>query len=149
MMAGYQNFRNMKVWKESRKLNQELFEILKDKEDRNFGFLKNHMYKTAGSIMDNIAEGAERSGNKEFIHFLSISKGSAGELISQMYRAMDAGLINESEFNQCEEKLVDISKQLMNFMKYLKQSDRKGYKFEESQAESRIEDSNFLDSENE
>jgi four helix bundle protein len=146
-MAGYQNFRNMKVWKQSRKLNQELFEILKDKEDRNFGFLKNHMFKTAGSIMDNIAEGSERSGNKEFIHFLSISKGSVGELISQLYRAMDAGLISESEFKECEEKLVDISKQLMNFMKYLKQSDRKGAKFEEPQVEYQLKESTFYDAE--
>lgn len=42
-MTGYQNFRNMKVWKESRKLNQLLFEILKDKDDRDFGFLKNKL----------------------------------------------------------------------------------------------------------
>lgn len=146
-MTGYQNFRNMKVWKESRKLNQMLFEILKDKEEKDVGFLKNHMFKTAGSIMDNIAEGAERSGNKEFIQFLSISKGSAGELISQMYRAMDIGLITQLEFEKCEEMLIDISKQLMNFMKYLKNSDRKGYKFEESQAEYRISKSIFFDSE--
>lgn len=146
-MTGYQNFRNMKVWKESRKLNQMLFEILKDKEEKDVGFLKNHMFKTAGSIMDNIAEGAERSGNKEFIQFLSISKGSAGELISQMYRAMDIGLITQLEFEKCEEMLTDISKQLMNFMKYLKNSDRKGYKFEESQAEYRISKSIFFDSE--
>ncbi len=144
-MTGYQNFRNMKVWKESRKLNQLLFEILKDKDDRDFGFLKNHMFKTAGSIMDNIAEGSERSGNREFIQFLSISKGSAGELISQMYRAMDIGLIDTSEFEQCEEKLTDISKQLMNFMKYLKKSDRKGYKFEEPEMEYTLEASSFFD----
>jgi four helix bundle protein len=137
----------MQVWKDSRKLNQLLFEILKDKKEKDFGFLKNHLFRTAGSIMDNIAEGSERSGNKEFIQFLSISKGSTGELISQMYRAMDVGLISESEFNQCEEMLNDISKQLMNFMKYLKNSDRKGFKFEESQAEYNLNESTFFDPE--
>lgn len=146
-MAGYQNFVNMKVWKESRELNRMLFEILKDKEEKSFGFLKNHMLKTAGSVMDNIAEGAERSGNKEFVHFLSISKGSAGELISQMYRAMDAGLIDETEFKRFEEKLMEISKQLMNFMKYLKQSDRKGFKFEDIKAEYQLSESSFYDPE--
>lgn len=146
-MTGYQNFTNMKVWKESRELNRLLFEILKDKEEKSFGFLKNHMLKTAGSVMDNIAEGAERSGNKEFIHFLSISKGSAGELISQMYRAMDVGLIDESEFKRCEERLIDISKQLMNFMKYLKQSDRKGFKFEDVKTEYQLNESAFYDPE--
>ena len=146
-MTGYQNSRNMQVWKDSRKLNQLLFEILKDKKEKDFGFLKNHLFRTAGSIMDNIAEGSERSGNKEFIQFLSISKGSTGELISQMYRAMDVGLISESEFNQCEEMLNDISKQLMNFMKYLKNSDRKGFKFEESQAEYNLNESTFFDPE--
>jgi four helix bundle protein len=105
------------------------------------------MLKTAGSIMDNIAEGAERSGNREFIQFLSISKGSAGELVSQMYRALDVKLISQAEFEKCEEILIDISKQLMNFMKYLKQSDRKGYKFEEPQTEYHFDKSVFYDSE--
>lgn len=126
-----------------------LFEILKDKEEVNFGFLKNHMFKTAGSIMDNIAEGAERSGNKEFIHFLSISKGSSGELISQLYRAMDVGLISEQEFDTCETLLIDISSQLANFMRYLKKSNNRGFKFEEPGGEYIVSDDMFFDSEDE
>ena len=61
-MAGNKKFEDLQVWLESRDLNRELFEILKDKNGKNLGFLINHMLKTAGSIMDNIAEGFERNG---------------------------------------------------------------------------------------
>ena len=88
-------FEELPVWQLSRKLNIELIRTLKDINDLDTGFLKNHIFKTSGSVMDNIAEGFERSGNKEFINFLSISKGSLGELKSQLYRAYDFNLIEE------------------------------------------------------
>ena len=107
------------------------------------------MFKTAGSIMDNIAEGAERSGNKEFMHLLiNIERVVLGELISQLYRALDAGLNQRIwSFNRMRGKRLDryFKAQLMNFMKYLKQSERKGAKFEEPQAEYQLKESAFYD----
>ena len=67
--------------------------------------------------------------NREFIQFLSIAKGSAGELRSQFYRALDVGLLAEKEFEAVQMKIQGISRQLSLFIRYLKNSDLKGYKF--------------------
>lgn len=64
--------------------------------------LRDQMRKSAISIMSNIAEGFERSGNKEFIHFLFITKGSAGELLSQLVIASDQKMISIIEFENSD-----------------------------------------------
>ncbi|MCR9172538.1 MAG: four helix bundle protein [bacterium] len=132
-MAVYKSFEDLKVWNDSRELNKMLFDILKEKDDKIYGFLVNHIYKTGGSIMDNIAEGFERDGNKEFIHFLSISKASAGELKSQLYRALDSEVINQTQLKDLTSKVNHIIAQLVQFMKYLQSSNRRGNKFQESE----------------
>ena len=134
-MATLTKFEQLKVWQDARLFDQKLFSIIQNADDKKDGFLKNHILKTSGSIMDNIAEGFEREGNKEFIQFLSYSKGSAGELRSQLYRAMDHNMINESNFVDLAEPLVSLSQQLSNFMNYLKKSPLKGNKFNEARAE--------------
>lgn len=134
-MATYKNFEDLKVWQNARDLNRLLFQILRTKNNIELGFLKNHILKTAGSIMDNIAEGFERGGNKELIQFLYISKGSAGELRSQIYRAVDNELIENQIAQSLFEKLLSISSQLSLFIQYLKKSELKGDKFNEPNAD--------------
>ena len=130
-MSKISTFEDLEVWKLSRQLNIEMFKILAHKDDKSYGFLINHLYKTSGSIMDNIAEGFERGGNKEFINFLSYSKGSAGELRSQFYRALDVEVLNQSDFEKLQALTINISKKLSLFMNYLKNSSYKGSKFKE------------------
>ncbi len=81
--------------------------------------------------MSNIAEGFERGGNSEFRHFLALAKGSAGEVRAQLYVALDAHLITQSQFEQLYSLANEISRLLSGLMRYLQASAYKGHKFKQ------------------
>ena len=82
----------------------------------------------AGSIMDNIAEGFERQGNKEFVNFLYIAKGSCGEVRSQVIRASDVGFIDNDTATRLYNDCMGLSKAISAFIKSIKSSDYRGSK---------------------
>ena len=89
------HFEDLEIWQEARDLCKIVFEIT-SKEPFNYNFrFRDQMRVAAGSSMDNIAEGFDRGGNKEFGQFLSVSRGSCGEVRSQTYRAYDWKYISE------------------------------------------------------
>lgn len=119
----------MDIWQKARKICQIIFEI-KERTDLKTDYkLYNQINGSSGSIMDNIAEGFERNGNKEFRQFLSIAKASCGETRSQMHRILDRQYIDENDFNIYYEELTSLSKQIGSFMNYLQKSELKGSKF--------------------
>ena len=129
-MATITKFEDISAWEKSRELSKEIYSIVnKNKEFNSNKALTWHIMKTAGSIMDNIAEGYERGGNKEFIQFLAIAKGSTAELRSQLYRAFDMELIFDTKQSELNNIAIEISKMINGLIKYLKSSDKKGYKF--------------------
>ncbi len=129
-MATITKFEDISAWEKSRELSKEINIIInKNKSFNNYQSLVWQILKSAGSIMDNIAEGYERGGNKEFIQFLAIAKGSSAELRSQFYRAFDLELISASEQSKLNIIAIEISKMINGLIKYLKSSDKKGYKF--------------------
>ena len=119
----------MEVWQAARKLCNELYPLtVKGSFEKDFK-LRDQINGSSGSIMDNIAEGYERDGKLEFRQFLSIAKGSCGEVRSQLHRALDRNHITSEEFNALKSQSEDISKQLKGFMNYLNTSEFKGSKF--------------------
>lgn len=98
-MATIECFEELFSWKEARELNLIVGNMIDSGRFKNNYRLINQIEGAAGSIMDNIAEGFDRGGNKEFMQFLYIAKGSCAEFRSQLYRALDRRYITNEEFN--------------------------------------------------
>ncbi len=81
--------------------------------------------------MDNIAEGFERDGRLEFINFLSISKGSIGEVRSQLIRGTDMNYWLESEVGGLKSDFEMLAKDISNFIRYLNNFEIKWQKFKD------------------
>ncbi len=123
------SFEDLKVWQSARELSKEVYVLTQsDRFSKDFS-LKDQINRSAGSVMDNIAEGFERGGNKEFGQFLYIAKGSCGEVRSQLNRALDRTYIDNADFTTLNNKAIEISKQLSGFISYLKNSELKGEKY--------------------
>jgi len=128
-MGTIKKIEDLEVWQAARKLNSELSPLLIILgEERCYG-LKDQLDRSAGSVMDNIAEGFERDGNREFIHFLSIAKASLGEVRSQLYRILDRKFIAPEKFNEYNDTCLGLANQIGRFMTYLNNSPIKGKKF--------------------
>jgi len=127
-MAAIKSFEELEIWKEARCLAKVVRQLTRiDPFNKDFRFCA-QINSASGSIMDNIAEGFERDGNKEFIQFLYIAKGSCGEVRSQAYRALDADFITEGNFESIMEYTASIKFKINGLIMRLKNSGGKGYK---------------------
>lgn len=122
-------FEDLDIWKQAREICKQVYKITNQAQFANDLRFCSQIRSSSGSIMDNIAEGFEREGNKEFINFLFIAKGSCGELRSQLSRAYDCNYISEDEFNILKEAAINISIGISNFIKYLRNSNYTGRKY--------------------
>ena len=120
-MATITRFEDIGAWQKARQLSRVVYALTRQSGfDRDFG-LRDQICRAVISIMSNIAEGYERdSGDKDFRHFLSIAKGSAGEVRSQLYIALDAGHITQAQFEETTALAVEVARMLKSFMTYLK-----------------------------
>ena len=124
-----ERFEELEIWKEARELCNRVFEITSVSPFCSDFKLKDQIRASSGSAMDNIAEGFECGGNKEFIQFLSIAKGSCGEVRSQSYRSFDFKYIEQEILDELITRSTQLSKKISSLIGYLKNSDFKGSKF--------------------
>ena len=122
-------FEDLEIWQEAREICKLVYRITSSGPfEHDFKF-RDQIRASSGSAMDNIAEGFNRGGNKEFGQFLWISLGSTGEVRSQSYRAFDVKFITEENFNELLERTDKLGRKTFNLINSLKDSDIKGIKF--------------------
>ncbi len=124
-----EKFEDLEIWQEARSLCKFVFEITRKEPFCKDCKLRDQIRSSSGSVMDNIAEGFERNGNKEFVQFLSVAKGSSGECRSQSYRAFDYEYINSEILDDLIAITSNLSKKISRLMSYLKTSLITGPKF--------------------
>lgn len=129
-MQKMETFEDLAIFQKARELSKQVYQITRQGEFKYDSRFVQQIRASAGSVMDNIAEGYERQGNKEFKNFLYIAKGSCGELRSQVMRAHDVNFITDETYNQMYADCKKLSIAIANFIKSLKDSEFKGSKYQ-------------------
>ena len=128
-MSAVRDFEELAFFQKARELSAKIYPVTRRGEFKYDSRFVQQIRAAAGSIMDNIAEGFERGGNKEFLNFLYIAKGSCGEVRSQLIRANDVGYLTPEEYNELYIECRKLSAGIMNFIKEIKASDITGAKY--------------------
>ena len=121
-------FEDLTIFQMARNLCKEVYAITKEGEFHKDKRFAQQIRASAGSVMDNIAEGYERDGNREFINFLYIAKGSCGEVRSQIIRASDVGFIDNETATRIYNDCISLCKAISKFISSLKKSHITGLK---------------------
>ena len=128
-MSSFKSFEEIEGWKKGRELVRKIYETTGHGSfSKDYG-LRDQIRRASVSVISNIAEGFERGGTKEFIQFLSVAKGSAGEVRSQLYVALDGGYLSQSQFEELSSLVSEVSRIISGLITYLKKTGMKGSKF--------------------
>lgn len=112
------NFRELEVWKGSRKLVKEIYLITKQlPEEEKYGLIS-QINRCAISIPANIAEGSAKYSQKDFIRFLQISLGSSYELETHILLCEDLNFIKAETSVHVTAKIQKLQKQIASLIKY-------------------------------
>ncbi len=115
-------FEDLQVWQKACAVNKQAYSITRQRTfSRDFGFV-DQFRRASISVMNNIAEGFDRYRRNEFLQYLSVSKGSAGELRSMLYVALDVGHIDQPSFDTMLRQLNDLSSSISSFRTGLERS---------------------------
>lgn len=111
-----ERFEDIVTWQKAKVFSRDVYKSFNSCRDFSF---KDQIQRASVSIMNNIAEGFERKGNKELMHFLFIAKGSCGEVRSMLYLALELKYISKNVFDELHAASVEISRMLSGFIKAL------------------------------
>src|SRR6266487_1479006 len=105
----HQSFEGLEVWQRGCRLSVNIFRVFEN--CRKYS-LKDQIERAGLSIPSNIAEGSERGSTKDFAHFLNFSKGSCGELRTQLYIARKLAVVAKNDFDNFVAETKEISAML-------------------------------------
>ena len=140
-MTTIQRFEDLIAWQKARLLTKEIYKALRDCRDLGF---KDQIQRASVSIMSNIAEGFESGTRPEFLNYLYIAKGSAGEVRAQFYAALDIGYLNIETFKYLNNLAQENSKLISSFIKSLKISKFSGLQFKKEKTKQQLEAEKFM-----
>ena len=129
-MATITRFEDVEAWQLGRELKRAIYAVSKQGAFAKDFPLRDQIGRAAVSVTANIAEGFERGGNREFIQFLSTSKGSCGEVQDHLYTAADEAYLAKFEFQQLYDQAATVGRKIGAFMKYLQTTEIRGQKFQ-------------------
>ncbi len=128
-MSSFKSFEEIESWQKARELTRKVYTVSNQGAfTKDFG-LRDQIRRASVSIMSNRAEGFERDGNREFLQFLTVAKGSSGEVRAQLYIALDQDYIDKNTFETLSAISIEIGNLIGGLMNYLRKSDIKGKKF--------------------
>ena len=131
-MATIKSFEELEIWKEGRKINREIYRLTRHASFSKDYALKDQIRRASISINANIAEGFERDARREMVYFLSIAKGSAGEVLCLLYLALDEKYITQKEFDKVYVMIRIQMQKTARFIQYLQNSNIKGLRYKAS-----------------
>src|SRR3989338_8664746 len=139
-MATVQRFEDLTFWQKARELTRDVYKALRDCRDRGF---TDQIQRASVSVMSNIAEGFESGTRQEFLNYLYIAKGSAGEVRAQLYAAYDIGYLNTETFKYLNSLAVECSRLIASFIKGLKSSQFIGTQYKREKSKTQREREEF------
>lgn len=116
----YSSFEDLEVYKTAIKFTVKVYDLLKKSPLKEDFAMVDQLRRAAISISNNISEGFERETDKELIRFLYFSKGSAGEVRNLFNLMEEIKYFKAEELVDCKNQVIDISKQLANYIKYVR-----------------------------
>jgi len=128
-MAKLNSFTDFEAFQASRSFVREVGLLIRTSKFSRNRALREQMERAAISVLSNFAEGFERDGNAEFVQFLTISKGSIGELRGQLICSFDVGLIDERLHAELDEKASTATRIVGGLIGYLSGTELRGRKF--------------------
>ncbi len=118
-MAKVERFEDLPIWRHAIEIGLKIYQLVESDQVVRDYRAKDQLIGAAISISNNIAEGFEYNSNRQFIRYLAIAKGSAGELRSQLYLMVKAGKISQESYELLYLELIQISSEIKGFIKYL------------------------------
>ena len=129
-MDKIRRFEDLETFQRARELCKKIYTITETEPFRHDLRFVQQIRAAAGSVMDNIAEGYERNGNKEFVNFLYIAKGSCGEVRSQLIRANDVGFIDDTTFHQLYDDALEVGRKIYYLSETIRRTGNPGNKYQ-------------------